>query len=233
MLHFRRLVEAGIATPEAWLSIADAGLDAVRRTLVVTAADGTEQALDSLSDAPAARSLGTHEVRGEAEPQTELVLPYRGRDLRGAELRTQLDRWVTHGVMEPSAALAVGEVIDHPEWLPLEGRTVGVLGAGAEMGPLPALLRWGATVAAVDLPAMRCGSASGAPPAPAPAGCSSPRTRRPPRTERSARTCWPRCPRSPTGWPAWRGSWSWATTSTPTAARTCASPPPPTLSPPA
>ena len=152
VLHFRRLVEAGIATPEAWLSIADAGLDAVRRTLVVTAADGTEQALDSLSGAPAARSLGTHEVRGEAEPQTELVLPYRGRDLRGAELRAQLDRWVTHGVMEPSAALAVGEVIDHPEWLPLEGRTVGVLGAGAEMGPLPALLRWGATVAAVDLP---------------------------------------------------------------------------------
>ena len=29
---------------------------------------------------------------------------------------------------------------------------VAVLGAGAEMGPLQALLRWGATVAAVDLP---------------------------------------------------------------------------------
>ena len=54
--------------------------------------------------------------------------------------------------MEPSAAAAVGEVVDHPEWLRLEGRTVAVLGAGAEMGPLPALLRWGATVAAVDLP---------------------------------------------------------------------------------
>ena len=39
-----------------------------------------------------------------------------------------------------------------PDWLRLEGRTVAVLGAGAEMGPLPSLLRWGATVAAVDLP---------------------------------------------------------------------------------
>ena len=29
--------------------------------------------------------------------------------------------------------------------------TVAVLGAGAEMGPLPSLLRWGARVAAVDL----------------------------------------------------------------------------------
>ena len=56
------------------------------------------------------------------------------------------------GVLEPSAADAVREVAAHPEWLRLEGRTVAVLGAGAEMGPLGPLLRWGATVAAVDLP---------------------------------------------------------------------------------
>ena len=49
-------------------------------------------------------------------------------------------------------AEAVGAVVDHPEWLRLEGRTVAVLGAGAEMGPLVPLLRWGARVAAVDLP---------------------------------------------------------------------------------
>jgi hypothetical protein len=40
----------------------------------------------------------------------------------------------------------------NPEWLSLDGHTVAVLGAGAEMGPLQALLRWGARVAAVDLP---------------------------------------------------------------------------------
>ena len=55
-------------------------------------------------------------------------------------------------MLEPSAAVAVREVAAHPEWLRLEGRTVAVLGAGAEMGPLGPLLRWGATVAAVDLP---------------------------------------------------------------------------------
>jgi hypothetical protein len=33
-----------------------------------------------------------------------------------------------------------------------DGRTVAVLGAGAEIGPLAALLSWGARVAAVDLP---------------------------------------------------------------------------------
>ena len=36
--------------------------------------------------------------------------------------------------------------------LALSGRTVAVLGAGAEIGPLPVLLSWGIRVAAVDLP---------------------------------------------------------------------------------
>jgi hypothetical protein len=152
LLHFRRLVEAGIASPDAWLSIADAGLDAVRRTLVVTAPDGSEKPLDTLAGASATRTLGTVEVTGDAEPETELALPYRGRVLRGQELRAQLQEWTGQGVLEPSAADAVREVAAHPEWLRLDGRTVAVLGAGSEMGPLGALLRWGATVAAVDLP---------------------------------------------------------------------------------
>ena len=67
-------------------------------------------------------------------------------------LRQQLGTWVRAGVMEPSAAEAVGEVIAHPDWLRADGFTVAVLGAGAEMGPLQALLHWGARVVAVDLP---------------------------------------------------------------------------------
>ena len=39
-----------------------------------------------------------------------------------------------------------------PQMLALPGRTVAVLGAGAEIGPLPVLLSWGVRVAAVDLP---------------------------------------------------------------------------------
>lgn len=55
-------------------------------------------------------------------------------------------------MLEPSAAEAVRTVLANPEWLRLPDRTVVVLGAGAEMGPLPSLLRWGARVAGVDLP---------------------------------------------------------------------------------
>lgn len=40
----------------------------------------------------------------------------------------------------------------HPEWLDLSDQRFALLGARAEMGPLPYLLRWRATVFAVDLP---------------------------------------------------------------------------------
>ncbi len=151
LLHFRRLVEAGLPSRDAWCAIADAGLDAVRRRMVVAADDG-DRPLASLADAPSARDLDTWEVRGAGSPLTELVLPYRGHRLTGVALHDRLDAWLRAGVLEPSAAEAVREVAAHPEWLRLEGRTVAVLGAGAEMGPLGPLLRWGATVAAVDLP---------------------------------------------------------------------------------
>ena len=151
LLHFRRLVEAGLATPDAWRQVADAGLDAVRRRLVVADPDG-DRPLDSLADAAGARKLETLTVDGQGERLTELVLPYRGQLLVGPTLEAQLASWQRAGVLEPSAADAVREVAAHPEWLRLEGRTVAVLGAGAEMGPLGPLLRWGASVAAVDLP---------------------------------------------------------------------------------
>jgi hypothetical protein len=79
-------------------------------------------------------------------------VPYRGTQLRGADLERRLDAWVTAGIIEPSCADAIREVAAHPEWLSLPGRTVVVLGAGSEIGPLPVLLGWGATVAGIDLP---------------------------------------------------------------------------------
>ncbi len=152
LTHFRRLVEAGLPAREAALSIADAGLSSLHRRMQVADADGAEAGLDALASASAGRTLGTAEVTGTAEPEREFSLPYRGGRLRGDELRRRLDAWAAAGVVEPSCAEAVATVAAHPEWLAVPDRTVVVLGAGAEMGPLTALLRWGARVAGVDLP---------------------------------------------------------------------------------
>ena len=150
--HFRRLVEAGLPDPKSWLTVAESGLAELDRQLRLARADGTEDALPAALTEPAGRELGTAEVAGTGEPERELVLPYRGRRLRGDEIRRQVEAWIAAGVAEPSLAEPVEDVLAHPEWLRLGGITVAALGAGAEMAPVPSLLRWGATVAAVDLP---------------------------------------------------------------------------------
>ncbi len=149
LAHFRRLLEAGLASPEAATTIARDGLESLHARMRVHDETGTEH---GVAQWPAG---GPHvegvEVTGTREPVGELVLPYRGERLRGDEIRRRIDAWTEAGVVEPSLAEAVEAVLANPDWLRLEGHTVAVLGAGAEMGPLPSLLRWGARVAAVDL----------------------------------------------------------------------------------
>jgi hypothetical protein len=150
--HLRRLTEAGLGSRDSALAIARAGLASTHERMRVIDRHGNDHELTSSLAAPAARGLSTVSVTGQGEPVTELTIPYRGRRLAGEALRRQLDTWVVDGVVEPSCAAAVGRVIDNPGWLSLDGTTVIVLGAGAELGPLRALLAWGATVAGVDLP---------------------------------------------------------------------------------
>lgn len=152
LLHLRRAVEAGVDTPESWWRIADAGLASARERTVLTGGPGQEPATTLLTAAAAGPGLATVEVTGRGTPAAELAVPYHGHLLRGEQLRDRMGAWAAAGILEPSAVEAVGDVIDHPEWLRLDGFTVSVLGAGAEMGPVGPLLSWGARVAAVDLP---------------------------------------------------------------------------------
>ncbi|HXP21463.1 MAG TPA: hypothetical protein VN840_17610, partial [Streptosporangiaceae bacterium] len=152
LAHFRRLVEAGLPSSDAALRVAGDGLESLHRRMRVVAADGAETGLDSLIAEPAGQSFGTVMVAGTGTAESELCIPYRGERLSGEALLRRLDAWVSDGVIEPSCAAAVRVVAASPEWLSLPGRTVVVLGAGSEMGPLPALLSWGARVVGVDLP---------------------------------------------------------------------------------
>jgi hypothetical protein len=152
LTHFRTLVEAGLASRQAAVSVAHDGLASLHQRMRVTSADGTESGLDSLVSAAARHELATVTVTGTGVPQRVLSVPYRGERLSGDALLRRLEAWVTAGVIEPSCADAVAKVAASPEMLALTGRTVAVLGAGAEIGPLPVLLSWGIRVAAVDLP---------------------------------------------------------------------------------
>ncbi|MCM4078532.1 hypothetical protein [Paractinoplanes hotanensis] len=136
--HFRALVSAGLA---GGYDIAAAGLAAVHHRMPVTI-EAPEQPFETLTTA------------GRETRETEVVLPYGRELLRGDALRQRLDAWVATGVVEQSCAEAVREVMDNPDWLDLSDQRLVVIGAGAEMGPVPAVLGWGGTVVAVDLPAV-------------------------------------------------------------------------------
>ncbi|HUG83852.1 MAG TPA: hypothetical protein VMM13_04765 [Euzebya sp.] len=150
--HFRQLTLAGLADRAAALTVAEQGLAALHDRMRVIDASGEEVGLDHLLRAGAEATPETLTVVGTSPPEEELTVPFRGERLRGDGLRRQLERWAQDGIVEPSFADAIRTVAGNPGWLRLDGRTVVVLGAGAEMGPLPALLRWGATVAGIDLP---------------------------------------------------------------------------------
>lgn len=158
--HFRRLVEAGLPSAEEAVSVANAGLASAHSRLRWIGPDAAGEGA-SLREAAEAwtrePSTGggpvTEELVGSAEPSEVLSVPYRGRRLAGDDLHRQLDAWVSAGVVEPSFSEAVTSLMDSGgPARGLEGWTFVVLGAASEMGPLRSLLRWGATVAALDLP---------------------------------------------------------------------------------
>lgn len=140
------------AQPADALRIARAGVDSMRARLVVENGGAAVPLVDVSATAAPPLALGTGEIAGSAAPAKRLEVPYRGRMLHGEELRSQLARWSGRGIVEPSFAEAIERVAEHPEWLALPGRTVALVGAGAEIGPLGPLCAWGADVVAIDLP---------------------------------------------------------------------------------
>jgi hypothetical protein len=152
LTHFRRLIEAGLASRQAAVAVARDGLESLHRRMRMIGTGGEESGLGALVSAPSRKGVDTVTVAGTGMADAELSVPYRGEQLRGDALARRLQTWVGDGVIEPSCADAVRMVAAHPDWLALPGRTVVMLGAAAEVGPLPVLLNWGARVIAVDLP---------------------------------------------------------------------------------
>lgn len=150
--HFVAATAAGVASPNDAEGIARRGLEALHRTLRFVRAGEDRPLADVMAGYATGRAFDTAIVPGSPGPPRDYDVAYRGERLSGDRLRAQLETWVTAGVMEPSAAAGVEEVLDNPDWLDLSDLTVVVMGAGAELGPFPALMGMGARVAAIDLP---------------------------------------------------------------------------------
>jgi hypothetical protein len=153
--HLRTMTARAATRGEDASAIARAGLDRLHDEFVVVDEDGTERPIDEAVAGTPSTELGTRTVAGSQPRVEELVVPYRGRELRGAAIVDQATRWARDGVVEPSFVDAMARVVDRPEWLDLTGRTFALLGAGAEMGPTERLLQYGADVMAVDVPVPR------------------------------------------------------------------------------
>ncbi len=153
--HFVAASQAGIASPKDARDIAERGLAAIAENMRFVR-NGEDRLLSEvMTESASAPPFDTKVIRATDGPLPTYTVPYRDLNLGGADLRRQLERWVADGVIEVSAAAAVEEVLDNPEWMDLSDLTFVVMGAAAELGPYPALMGLGARVAAIDLPGDR------------------------------------------------------------------------------
>eukprot|EP00934_Nitzschia_sp_Nitz4_P003826 Nitzschia sp. Nitz4//scaffold3_size479765//106428//108874//NITZ4_000043-RA/size479765-processed-gene-0.61-mRNA-1//1//CDS//3329550587//3816//frame0 len=151
--HLVGLVEEQCKSPEDCLKIAQAGLDKAYELFEFVAPDGTAVSLKEAMAAKNTESFHTGFVKGTASaPGAQgLEVPYKGKTLKGEELKAQVKKWVDYGTIEPSAGEAIIGCVDNPDWTKLSDRYFVLLGAGSAMGPLHVLLALGANVVAVDL----------------------------------------------------------------------------------
>lgn len=159
--YFRHLVLGALSQPDQAVSSARRGLDATMDALC-WAVDGQDIPLSAmvaqLTHEPTPRATSAFETRtltgrhGPAEISHPLAIPYKGKLLCGQALAEQARAWAVRGIIEASAAQALIRCVDNPQWFDLSDRTLVLLGAASEAGPLRTLSRWHANIVAVDLP---------------------------------------------------------------------------------
>jgi len=149
--HIRALVRHGLAGEAAALDSARAGLDAAWESLHWVDGDG-ERSLREAWTWVRQPALATARVTGSGDARPRACsIPYRGCLLEGDALRRQVDDWLARHRIEPGAAAALHRCVDNPDWFDLSDRTLVLLGAGAEVGPLRHLAHWRANIVAVDM----------------------------------------------------------------------------------
>eukprot|EP00391_Amoebophrya_sp_Ameob2_P013200 CAMPEP_0178988498 /NCGR_PEP_ID=MMETSP0795-20121207/3842_1 /TAXON_ID=88552 /ORGANISM="Amoebophrya sp., Strain Ameob2" /LENGTH=546 /DNA_ID=CAMNT_0020679775 /DNA_START=93 /DNA_END=1733 /DNA_ORIENTATION=+ len=160
--HVRQIAE--LLAGDRVLDVCKAGLDAMSQNLVFRSSSGdgagTVETLAALSAAAPASSsaqeyFDTKIVKGEGafsakksgENGGGFSVPYKGKNLAGADLADQLRQWADYGTCEADCVPKIERAAQ--DLGPLKDRWFVLLGAGSELGPLKPLLEQGARVVAV------------------------------------------------------------------------------------
>src|SRR5260370_35158588 len=100
--HFRRLIEAGLTSKQAAVSVARDGLASLHRRMRVAGPDGQETGLDALISASARHLVSMVPVAGPGAAEGEVSVPYRGERRTGGALLRRLDAGGAAGGMGPA-----------------------------------------------------------------------------------------------------------------------------------
>ncbi|WP_111858326.1 hypothetical protein [Acinetobacter sp. CFCC 10889] len=149
--HFKALVSQGIRSINAPITIAKQGLAKAQNSFDFYR-DGQRYLLKDVMTVPNIQSLHTVRFQGQSTAAPEWYVPYHGQKLQGQALLDQIQTWENNGIIEPSHAKALRNVIAHPEWFDLSNRSMVLFGAASEAGPLTWLAKWKANIIAIDLP---------------------------------------------------------------------------------
>ncbi len=148
-IHFKALVENGLASTENAIEIAQNGLAKAQHSFDFYR-EGQRYTLKDMMALPL-QKLHTVKLKGESEASPEWYVPYQGKNLQGQALIDQIELWLNTGIIEASHAKALKTVLEHPEWFDLSDRTMVLFGAASEAGPLTWLAKWKANIVAIDL----------------------------------------------------------------------------------
>lgn len=144
-------VESSLKNPSAALTSAQAGLDWMQNNFDFVRDGKTLKFAEAMKTIKGSFSTGFIQGSKPKPSNFELVVPYKGKELRGTDLIQQVNKWSEYGTIEPSAAEAITMVARNPKWVDLSNRYFVILGAGSAMGPYSLLLSLGANIIAIDL----------------------------------------------------------------------------------
>lgn len=150
--HYMAMVRVSASSPESALKVAEAGAEFMHTKFQFIDPETKQETsfADYMSRA-CKKTFHQGVIKGTGSLPSSFTVPYKGKELRGEELASLLQRWAEYGTIEADAAATIQRVISG-RGPSLKGKMFVLIGAGSAMGPFTKLMEHGATVVAIDIP---------------------------------------------------------------------------------